>query len=123
MIQLDYKDTRSIYEQIEQGLRQLIITGALKADTQIPSVRELSATLTVNPNTVQRAYKALETSGFIYSIKGRGNFVSQMHAEITDPRKNELMQEMTKIIGELKYLGVTEKNIADTVRKIYEEEE
>ena len=76
MISLDYRDSKSIYEQIVMGFRELIINGILKPDEQLPSVRELSISLTVNPNTVQKAYKQLETDGYIYSIKGKGNFVS-----------------------------------------------
>ena len=76
MINLDYKYSKSLHEQIEHGIKQLIINGILTPDEQLPSVREMSVSLTVNPNTVQRAYKQLETEGFIYSVKGKGNFVS-----------------------------------------------
>ena len=62
MISLDYKDGRTLHEQIEHGFRELIISGILKAHEQLPSVRELSISLTVNPNTVQKAYKELEAA-------------------------------------------------------------
>ena len=68
MINIDYRDPRSVHEQIEGGFRDLIVKGILSRDEQLPSVRELSVTLTVNPNTVQKAYKGLELDGYIYSV-------------------------------------------------------
>ena len=69
MIKLDYMDSRSLHEQIKDGIKSLIINKILLEDEQLPSVRELSISLTVNPNTVQKAYKELESEGFIYSVK------------------------------------------------------
>ncbi len=78
MISLNYRDSRPIYEQIEDGLRKLIVTGALGADEKLPSVRALAAQLAINPNTIQRAYNELEGEGYIYSVPGKGSFaVSQ----------------------------------------------
>ena len=76
MISLNYRDSRPIYEQIEDGLRKLIVTGALGADEKLPSVRALAAQLAINPNTIQRAYNELEGEGYIYSVPGKGSFVS-----------------------------------------------
>ena len=77
MIKPDYKSGKPLHEQITQGIKELIISGALKKDEQLPSVRELSVSLTVNPNTVQRSYRTLEAEGIIYSVRGKGNFVSE----------------------------------------------
>ena len=71
MISLNYRDSRPIYEQIRDGLRKLIVTGALSADEKLPSVRALAAQLAINPNTIQRAYNELEGEGYIYSVPGR----------------------------------------------------
>ena len=68
MISLNYRDSRPIYEQIRDGLRKLIVTGALSADEKLPSVRALAAQLAINPNTIQRAYNELEGEGYIYSV-------------------------------------------------------
>lgn len=76
MISLNYRDSRPIYEQIEDGLRKLIVTGALGADERLPSVRALAAQLAINPNTIQRAYNELEGEGYIYSVPGKGSFAS-----------------------------------------------
>jgi len=76
MIVIDYQNRQPIYEQIVDRFQILIITGALEPDSQIPSVRSLAVELSINPNTIQKAYAALEQEGFIYPVKGRGNFVS-----------------------------------------------
>ena len=76
MISLNYRDSRPIYEQIRDGLRKLIVTGALSADEKLPSVRALAAQLAINPNTIQRAYNELEGEGYIYSVPGKGSFAA-----------------------------------------------
>ena len=75
MISLNYRDSRPIYEQVKEGFRNLILTGAMSADEKMPSVRELAASLAINPNTIQRAYRELEAEGYICSLPGRGSFV------------------------------------------------
>ena len=72
---IDYQDSRPIYEQIVESFKIQIFKGILRADEQMPSVRSLAMELSTNPNTVQRAYAELERQGFIYTVKGRGNFV------------------------------------------------
>ena len=81
MISLNYRDSRPIYEQIRDGLRKLIVTGALGADEKLPSVRALAAQLAINPNTIQRAYNELEGEGYIYSVPGKGSFAAANAAD------------------------------------------
>ena len=76
MISLNYRDSRPIYEQIRDGLRKLIVTGALSADEKLPSVRALAAQLAINPNTVQKAYRMLEQNGIIQTVPGKGSFLA-----------------------------------------------
>ena len=76
VISINYRDARPIYEQVKDGFKQLIITGILPGDARMPSVRELASELTINPNTIQRAYRELELEGFIISVPGKGSFVS-----------------------------------------------
>ena len=76
MISLNYRDSRPIYEQIRDGLRKLIVTGAMQRDEKLPSVRSLAQQLSINPNTIQRAYAELESEGYIYSVPGKGSFAS-----------------------------------------------
>ena len=71
MIKIDYRDARPIYEQVVDGIEGLALRGALPADTQLPSVRQLAMELSINPNTIQRAYGELERRGVIYAAKGR----------------------------------------------------
>ena len=73
MIILDYRDRRPIYEQVISRFQELMLTGALEKDSQLPSVRSLAMELSINPNTIQRAYAELERQGDIYSIKGKGS--------------------------------------------------
>lgn len=121
MISLDYKDGKTIHEQIETKLRELIINGILSPDEQLPSVREMSIELTVNPNTVQRAYKELEQKGFIYSIKGKGNFVSPTDNVQGAKRIEELYLAITAAAKELMYLGEEKSGIENILNNVYAE--
>lgn len=122
MIKLDYKSGKSIHEQIQEGIKSLIMNSVLKEDEQLPSVRELSLALTVNPNTVQKAYKELENSGFIYSVKGKGNFVSAVK-KADEETVNRLLEEIRKNARELKFLGVSYSEIEKITAEIYQKEE
>ena len=76
MVHLDYRDARPIYTQIIDGYREQIATGVLMPGEKLPSVRELASNLAINPNTIQRAYRALEADGWIVTVPGKGCFVS-----------------------------------------------
>ena len=122
MINLDFRDGRSLHEQIESGIKELIINGILAPDDKLPSVRELSVSLTVNPNTVQRAYKQLETDGFIYSVKAKGNFVASF--EKTDSKRTEeIMSEIKSLVKELMFMGEPEDAVTKIISDIYLEKE
>ena len=115
MITLNYRDNRPIYEQVKEGFRQLILTGALAADEKMPSVRELASSLAINPNTIQRAYRELEAEGYICSLPGRGSFVMERSSPAA-ARKAELLGELAKIGRELQMLGTSEEEILQTIR-------
>jgi len=121
VIKIDYRDSRSIHEQIEDGIKKLIISKAIAENEQLPSVRELSVSLTVNPNTVQRAYKQLEAEGFIYSVKGKGNFVSSVSGVKDEVKLNELYSVLSSAVRALMYLGEDEETIHNKIRSIKEE--
>ena len=76
MIVLDYRDKRPIYEQVVERLERLVVSGVLETDEKMPSVRNLAMELSVNPNTIQRAYAQLEQEGYLYTVSGRGSFVA-----------------------------------------------
>ncbi len=103
MIQLNYRDAKPIYEQIKDGLRRLVVTGAIKKDEKLPSVRELATQLSINPNTIQKAYKELEHEGYIYTISGRGSFAAE-RKDVNSGRNEELMEKFDEIVKELLYL-------------------
>lgn len=122
MIQLDLSDHRPLYEQIKEKLKLLIITDVLKADDKIPSVRELAQQLTINPNTIQRAYRDLEAEGYIYSVRAKGSFVASANHAKSRVEENALKDELVSIVRQAKFLGVMSEEIIDTVNKIYEED-
>ncbi len=123
MINLDYKDGRTLHEQINTGIKELIINGILKTDEQLPSVRELSVSLTVNPNTVQRAYKQLETDGYIYSVKGKGNFVAPTQNTHDERKANELYSQLISVVKELAFIGEDREKLKNIINNIYTERE
>ena len=110
MIQINYRDPRPIYEQLRDGFRQLILSGVLKPDEKMPSVRELAARLAINPNTIQRAYRELEAEGCICSVPGRGSFVCRTDAALL-ARREELTAQLRQAAEELRNLGLTDKEI------------
>ena len=117
-MKLDYTDHRPIYEQIKEQTRELILNKALEEHQQLPSVRELASQLTINPNTIQRAYKELEREGYIYSMKAKGYFVDVQLA-----RKNENIKLLENAVKELVYLGTEEKEVIDLIENIYKGDE
>ena len=121
MISLNYRDSRPIYEQIRDGLRKLIVTGALSADEKLPSVRALAAQLAINPNTIQRAYMTLEQEGLIYPVKGKGNFVADT-SSIQKKSRQDYCREFQGLVRKGRKLGISEKTLTDLVQKEFEEE-
>ena len=118
MFQLDFGDHRPIYEQIKEKLKFLIIGGALKDGDKIPSVRELAVSMTINPNTVQRAYKELENEGYIYSQQARGYFVSP-RSVAQNQDSSELFEKFTDAAKELFYQGKSREELISVIDSIY----
>ena len=116
MISLNYRDSRPIYEQIKDGLRKLIVTGAIATDEKLPSVRALATQLSINPNTIQRAYEALEREGYVYTIAGRGTFAAPQK-DVGEERKKQLLAAFDETARELIYLGVTAEELRERLGK------
>lgn len=110
MIVLDLKDARPLYEQIVERFKHLILCGALPEDEKLPSVRNLAMELAINPNTIQKAYGELERQGFIYSVKGRGNFVAASH-NLKETKKEELKEKILALVKEGESIGLTREEI------------
>ena len=104
MLHLDYRDPRPIYEQVQDGLRRLMMAGALQEGEKLPSVRALASQLAINPNTIQRAYEALEREGYVYSLPGKGSFVAP-RKEVDQQRKEQLYKTFEDAARELLFLG------------------
>lgn len=113
MVHLDYRDARPIYSQIIDGLQTQIKAGILCPGDKLPSVRELAAQLTINPNTIQRAYRELEAQGWIATVPGKGCFVCQ--GPKTD-EKAQLLAEFSKTAAALTALGVTTRELIDLLK-------
>jgi len=111
---INYRDSRPIYEQVKDSIRRAIITGVMKTDDKIPSVRETAGELAINPNTIQKAYRELESEGYIYSVPGKGNFVGEC-CEAKESRKSELYGHIDVTVTELSQLGVTANDVSNHI--------
>lgn len=118
MFQLDFRSRMPIYEQLIEKFKECIINNILKADEKLPSVRELAKQLSVNPNTIQKAYRELERQGFIYSIKGKGSFVHKIQEEMISEKLKIKEEELKKLLSEMFYLGEKKERIIKIVEEI-----
>nr|WP_297883952.1 GntR family transcriptional regulator [uncultured Blautia sp.] len=122
MIILDYQDRRPIYEQVTERFRILIYREALPAGSRLPSVRQLAMDLSINPNTIQRAYAQLEKEGLIYPVKGKGNFVADTQ-QIKKKNREDYRRELMETVQKGKSLGFSEEELVSEVEHSYEEGE
>ncbi|WP_057765923.1 GntR family transcriptional regulator [Cytobacillus praedii] len=118
MFELDIRSRKPIYEQLVERLKELIITEVLKIDEQLPSVRTLAQQLTINPNTIQKAYRELEIQGYIYSIKGKGSFVSSANDSQNTEKLHKVKNDLIKLLSEAMYLGVTAEELITIIEEI-----
>lgn len=116
MISIDYRDACPIYEQIKEKLRRLILSGAIARDEKLPSVRELATELTINPNTIMRAYRDLEAEGYLYTVQGRGSFAADLQF-VDDSRKKQLITRYIDVSKELLQLGVSAEELERILHK------
>ena len=119
MITLNYRDSRPIYEQIQEAFKRLIVTGAMEPEERLPSVRTLATQLSINPNTIQRAYAELEREGYCYSVPGKGSFVTA-GADMSEKRRRELQERLCALAAELKYLGATDAELIALIQRVPE---
>lgn len=118
MIVLDYRDKRPIYEQIVDKLEHLIVCGALESNTKMPSVRSLAMELSVNPNTIQRAYAQLEQDGYLYTVAGRGNYVTGTQ-EWKAGRIHSIMQELGQTLSQARDIGIPLAELENLLQQVY----
>ena len=116
MVHLDYRDARPIYSQIIDGFREQILAGVLQQGDKMPSVRELATELTINPNTIQRAYRELESQGWIASVPGKGSFVSAIPTP-SEGETNTLLAEFDQLAATIQRMGIPRQELAERILK------
>ena len=122
MLKIDPRSSTPIYEQIELGIKELILKGGLKSNDKLPSVREMSTILTINPNTISKAYGELERDGIIETLRGKGTFVTDNFKGKVDEKKIDYIQgELKKIILEANYGGISKEEFLKLVLEIFSE--
>ena len=115
MFQLNYRDTRPIYEQIKDQFRKLILTGGIAQGEKLPSVRELATQLAINPNTIQRAYRELEQEGWLVSVPGKGSFAN-LGDHAGQQRRQDLLEQFTALAAELRCLGMADAQLMEVLK-------
>ena len=116
LVDIDFRDKRPLYEQVSSKLAELILQGVLAPDEPLPSVRSLAVELSINPNTIQKAYSVLEQQGYTYSVSGRGSFAANVESMLPKKRE-ELYKEADLLLKKAVILGITGNELAEYIRK------
>lgn len=119
MFQIDVMSRTPVYEQIVEQVETFILTGILKEGDKMPSVRHLSMELSVNPNTIQKAVSELDRRGLIYSVPGKGCFISEKALKALQSHKRGGLMEIKEKLWELQLAGVTKQEVIDCVEEVY----
>lgn len=120
MFELDYKSRLPIYEQLVERFKQLMVAQVLQPHEQLPSVRQLASQLTLNPNTIQKAYRELEHQGYTYAIPGKGSFVSPAQLQEHTKKRAELKGQIEGLLAEALYLGISEAELMTLLESVCE---
>ncbi|WP_025026750.1 GntR family transcriptional regulator [Caldalkalibacillus mannanilyticus] len=118
MFDLDVRSRKPIYEQLVDKIKELIINQVLKPDEKLPSVRVLSKELTINPNTIQKAYRELEYLGYLYSVQGKGSFVVPMDIMPNQEKLKEIKADLMKLLAEAIYLGLKREELEELYNEV-----
>lgn len=121
MISIDLQNRKPIYEQIAERFQMMIVNGILEPDSQMPSVRSLATELSINPNTIQKAYSTLEQEGYIYPVKGRGNFVSGNEG-LKEKKQDSVYRALGELVRKGKELDISCEAFVDRVQQYYHQE-
>jgi GntR family transcriptional regulator len=122
MFDIDLRSRDPIYQQLVDKFKKLIMNHILEPDEKLPSVRQLAEELTVNPNTIQKAYRQLEQENFIYSVKGRGSFVQALDSHVTSEKIEEIRTNLEQLVKEALFLGVEETTLIEWVQLMTKKE-
>lgn len=120
MFEIDTKSRTPVYIQIKEQIMLLIQLGILKPDEQLPSIRELSKQLSINVNTVKRSFSELEIEGVIYTVAGRGSFVSK-DAFSNKQIKENALRDLKDTINSSISKGITKNDILVLLNELYKE--
>ncbi|SDJ82387.1 GntR family transcriptional regulator [Sediminibacillus albus] len=120
MFDLDFRSRKPIYEQLVDKLKDLIINDVLQVDEKLPSVRVLAQQLTINPNTIQKAYRELEVQGYIYSVKGKGSFVNALAKSEKSEELLKIKEQLEKLVAEALFLGMSSSELELLIKEIDE---
>jgi len=118
MIVLDMSDKRPIYEQIVDTYKNQIALGILKPDEKLPSVRQLAVEMSINPNTIQKAYAELERSGFIYTVKGRGNFAADI-SDMLPIRQKKYYENLDSVLSQAERFSLKGEEVIEHVKTYF----
>lgn len=119
MFVVDVMSRVPVYEQIIKQVEEQVLTGILKEGDKLPSVRSLSVKLSINPNTIQKAYTELDRRRLIITVPGKGSFISEKAIEVVGANSREKMTELNKIIRELALAGVTKEEIINNIEEVF----
>ena len=119
MLTIDYRSGESLYIQIKNNFKKMILSEALKENEMLPSVRQLASSLAININTVQRAYRELEQEGYIYSIPGKGNFVAKIDKNVINKNLDEFKSQLFSVLDKAKLLDISKEEIIKLVDEFY----
>lgn len=119
MFVVDVMSRVPVYEQIIKQVEEQVLTGILKEDDKLPSVRSLSVKLSINPNTIQKAYTELDRRQLIITVPGKGSFISEKAIEVVGANSREKMTELNKIIRELALAGITKEEIINNIEEVF----
>lgn len=120
LISIDLLSRTPVYEQITTQIEDYVLRGILSPGDKIPSVRSLSISLSINPNTIQKAYSELDRKGITSSVPGRGSFVSENAIKILKSNNRNKLDELSKLLDNLKLAGVSKEEIISYVNEIFE---
>ena len=118
MFQIDLKNRKPIYEQVVDKFTRLILAGNLEEGSRVPSVREMAREISVNPNTVQKAYRELENRGYIYTVMGQGSFISSLSEAESNREVNDLYEKLGQIILELLIRGENKEDVITHIKNM-----
>ncbi|MDD3334838.1 MAG: GntR family transcriptional regulator [Eubacteriales bacterium] len=119
MFMINPKNKTPIYEQLIQQLRHQIATGALAGGEPISSVRQLSIDLGVNPNTIQKAYRQMEQEGLIYTVSGKGSFITDEITPLIEKQRADQLAVLTKELEKARDIGIPLEDVQKRLMLIY----